>query len=158
DTKDNDCDGDSSTDETGCQETPTFCPPNTNLCTDYAQTYCEDDPCKISSLEGGCSWNALAIPPSCNSYEIQINDQGEEITCYYEENIISNCEDSDFLEYSLTSLAPECEKKEPISIMCSSKTKLPLENKFGIILTILSIIGIYFLFFRKNKILKKEKK
>ncbi|MBI2004177.1 hypothetical protein HYS72_01805, partial [Candidatus Pacearchaeota archaeon] len=49
-----------------------------------------------------------------------------------------------------------CEDKSPVSILCSSKTKLPLENKYGIILTIIAIIGIYsFWFFRrKNKILK----
>ena len=107
----------------------------------------EADSCQISSLDE-CSWNTLASPPSCNSYELQGEDN---IPCYYKEEITQTCDKDDFLTYELTPLTQGCEEKEPVSIICSSKTKLPLENKFGIVLTIIAITGIYFFFFRKKK-------
>ena len=117
-----------------------------SFCADYiSESECNVDSCQVSPLTG-CLWNAT----SCNSYETQNG-----IICSYQEIITATCDNSDFLEYSLTSLNPiedECEEKDPVSIICSSKTKLPLENKFGIILTIILIIGIYsFWFFRRKK-------
>ncbi|MDP2672792.1 MAG: hypothetical protein Q8O84_03190, partial [Nanoarchaeota archaeon] len=125
-----------------------------NLCSDYNATLCTDDPCSVSILDG-CSWSASTNPPSCNPYKIIINSTGGQQTCNYQENITATCDGtSDFFEYSLNSLTVGCADEDPVSILCSSKTKLPLENKYGIILTIISIIGIYsFWFFRrKNKI------
>ncbi len=121
-------------------------------CSDYTENDCGDDLCQVSSLDG-CLWNSGTS--SCNPYETIISEQGEEVACSYEEQITSTCETSNFLEYSLSLIegsSEDCETKEPRSIICSAKTKLPLESKFGILLTILVIVlGYLFLRGEKNK-------
>ena len=113
--------------------------------------------CADPDIECGCSWDATKN--LCNSYfnKLTVNPIG---TCAFQENEITNCESSDYYEYSTiatwspsgTTPSPDCVGGTFGPIMCSAKTKLPLESKFGILLTILAIIGIYFLFFRKIKL------
>ena len=149
-----------------CSGTPSICTgtgepfdcSQYTLCSDYTESDCNADACQVSILYG-CSWSGT----SCNPYENLVDQTTGEVigTCVYTEDTTDTCDNDGILEYSLELVdgsSVDCESKNPVSIMCSSKTKLPLENKFGILLTIISIIGIYFLFFRKNKILKKEKK
>ena len=131
------------------------------FCSDYdteelcAQNSCALEPqntdCAGSTI-CGCSWNSATN--SCNSY--YTDDLG---TCAFAETEIQNCENNGFSEYSILASWSSISEPQPANcadgtfgpIACSAKTRLPLENKFGILLTIISIIGIYFLFFKKKK-------
>ena len=112
--------------------------------------------------ECGCSWDTAKN--LCDSYfkRITINNVG---ICALEETEITSCEKNDYYEYSTTATwtgtgtaeAAGCTGGVFGPIMCSAKTKLSLESKYGILLTLLTIIGIYsFWFFRsKKKMLSK---
>jgi len=118
--------------------------------------------CTAPDIECGCSWDATKN--LCNSYYILSNPTTPG-TCALQENEITSCESSDYYEYSTTATwtgtgtaeAAGCTGGVFGPIMCSAKTKLLLESKYGILLTILTIIGIYsFWFFRsKKKMLSK---
>ncbi|MEK6824209.1 MAG: putative metal-binding motif-containing protein [Nanoarchaeota archaeon] len=167
DEKDNNCDG--AVDESSCQEIPIDCPQT--LCSDYlTESPCASNSCQLNSqtptltcpsdaTSCSCSWNAGSCDPS---FDV-IDPIGNSGTCSFKEGTpVKTCENDGELEYDITatwSITGEsgpssCKNGKVGPIFCSSKTKLPLENKFGILLTIISIIGIYFLFFRRNKILK----
>ncbi len=154
DGKDNDCD-DEVDEETDCQTTIDCS--QYNLCSSATTSgeCTEADSCEVSSLDG-CIWNSGV----CNPYEDLVDNSNNVIgQCVYTENTDDDCTDGS-LTYSLE-LVPGspagCEEKASQSIFCSAQTSLPLENKFGIFLTIISIIGIYFVFFRIKKILKYKK-
>jgi len=114
--------------------------------------------CADPNIECGCLWSSTAN--LCNSYSSSLNPTTGDIlgTCTFQENEITSCENSDYYEYSTTATwsgagtaeAAGCIGGTVGPIVCSAKTKLPLESKFGILLTILAIIGIYFLFYRKT--------
>ncbi len=154
DGKDNDCDDE--VDEETCLPTPIDCS-QYNLCSSATtlEECTEANSCGVSSLNG-CLWNSGV----CNPFENLLDTNGAVIgQCVYTENTDDDCEDGrlDYLLELTTESPTTCEPKDPVSIFCSAQTSLPLENKFGIFLTIISIIGIYFIFFRIKKILKYKK-
>ena len=114
--------------------------------------------CADSNVECGCSWSSSTN--LCNSYSSSLDPTTGNIvgTCAFQENEITSCENSDYYEYSTTATwsgagtaeAAGCIGGTIGPITCSAKTKLPLESKYGILLTILAIMGIYFLFYRKK--------
>ncbi|MBI4010172.1 MAG: putative metal-binding motif-containing protein, partial [Candidatus Aenigmarchaeota archaeon] len=120
------------------------------LCSDYAtEKLCGDNSCSLNpqnidcndpNIDCGCSWSTTLS--SCNAFFIN-SDPLTGGTCTFQEDTTDDCSDG-FLEYSTTATwsgdpataeTNDCVDGTIGPIICSSKTKLPLENKYGIILT-----------------------
>lgn len=160
-------DGFQNQDETGIDCGGTICSACADVCSQYqscsdynSELLCNQNSCVLGpqgidctgSNTCGCSWDASTS--SCDSY--YSNPTG---TCAFSETEIQTCENTGFSQYSITAIwsslsgelqPAECAGGIGPEIACSAQTRLPLENKFGILLTIISIIGIYLLFFRKK--------
>lgn len=126
----------------------TGCPPFIFSCGGYTnQNDCQA--CSSNALDAPCSWDSTnnQCAPVTNGQCLHTNIQ-----------YVKTCTNDGELEYNYQGTwignpppDPQCTGGTFGPILCPAYTQLPLENFLGIIITIIIIIAVYAIWFRKKK-------